>query len=319
MEDYPFYAGIDVSKRQLELALLVPGRRQPERWQFSNDGQGIRRLRGRLLRHGAGLVVLEATGGLERLLARRLEESVLQVAVLNPRQVRHLARGLGQLAKTDAIDALLLAQIAEKVRPQPRPRRSVEEEALSDLVERRRQLNAMLTMELNRLSTAPPGVTSDIRALIRSLRRRLKTVEAKIEKTVKGKARFRAKSEILRSVPGVGPVLSATLIGSLPELGRASKGEIAKLVGVAPLNNDSGTRRGRMSCWGGRANVRAALYMAAVAGVRFNPALRQFYRRLRAQNRPAKVALIACMRKLLVILNAMLRDNTIWNDSATTA
>lgn len=316
MEDYPFYAGIDVSKDELEVAVLdgQPGRRIS--FSCSNDKKGMTLLRKTLRRRGHGLVLLEATGGLHRLAARTLEEAGQRVCVLNPRQVNQLARGLGQLAKTDRIDARMLAEIADRLRPEPRPQRSREEEALADLVARDGQLTRMITAEKNRLSSAPRATRGSIEKHLRYLEKDRRELRQRIARTISSSG-LGEKERLLKSTPGVGAVVAATLLGSLPELGRLRKGAVGNLVGVVPLNNDSGKYSGQRRCWGGRSDVRAALYMAALVATRYNPLIRRFYQHLLAKGKAPKVALNACMHKLLTILNAMLRDGRTFQERSS--
>jgi transposase len=235
------------------------------------------------------------------------------LAVVNPRQVRDFARATGELSKTDQIDARILALFGERIRPEPRPLPDETTELLDALVTRRRQLVDMLTAEKNRLGLARKSAEKSIKAHIRWLERALAGVEGELDLAIAKSPLWRAKEDLLRSVPGIGPVVSRTLLAELPELGTLNRQEIAKLVGVAPLARDSGKRRGNRRIWGGRASVRSALYMATLTASRFNPAIRQFYTRLLAKGKPKKVALVACMRKLLTILNAMIRHKTPWN------
>jgi transposase len=235
--------------------------------------------------------------------------------VVNPRQIRDFARSVGLLAKTDAIDAQIIARFAEAVRPELRPLKNLETQKLEDLNNRRRQIVEMISAEKNRLGMAPPWSQKDIRAHIAWLEKRLKKVNDDIDDLIKQCPIWRQKEKILTSVLGVGPVVTTTLLCGLPELGSLSARKLSALVGVAPFNRDSGQYRGRRSCWGGRARVRAALYMAALTASRCNPAIRAFYLRLRSAGKPAKVALVACMRKILVILNAMLKNNTCWQQA----
>lgn len=258
------------------------------------------------------LVVLEATGGFENAAVAALATGELAVVVANPRQIRDFGRATGQLAKTDRIDAEILALFAERVRPEPRPLPDEAAQALDALLTRRRQLLEMLTAEKNRLGFARSAVRKSIREHIRWLERQLQGVDRDLDRTVQHSPLWRAKEDLLRSVPGIGPVVSRTLLGELPELGTLSHKKIAALVGVAPLARDSGTLRGKRIVWGGRAPVRSALYMGALVASRHNPVIRAFYLRLRSAGKPRKVALTACMRKLLVILNAMARDNRPW-------
>jgi transposase len=303
------FIGIDVSKATLDVAALPDG----ESWTVTNDELGLAELAPRLVALAPVLVVLEATGGFEMLAALTLAQAGLPVAVVNPRQVRDFARAMGQLAKTDALDAGLLAAFAQRVRPEPRPLPDEAAQLLESLLTRRRQLVEMLTAEKNRLGFARGPVKRDITQHIRWLEKRLADVEGDLQDAVAASPLYQAKSDLLRSVPGVGPVTALTLLASLPELGQLSRHQIAALVGVAPMNRDSGTRRGKRLVWGGRAPVRAVLYMATLVGLKHNPVLRRFYDRLRAAGKPFKVAATACMRKLLTILNAMLKHERRWD------
>jgi transposase len=303
------WVGIDVSKARLDVALGVAG----ELLWVANDARGIASLVARLVELAPELVVLEASGGLQTALVAELGAAQLPVVVVNPRQVRDFARATGQLAKTDALDARMLALFAERIRPQVRPLPDEQELELKALVARRRELVEMITAERNRLDRAPKLLHKEISAHIRWLESRLKDRDRDLDRMLRSSPLWREREDLLRAVPGVGPVLCATLLADLPELGALSRHQIAKLVGVAPLNCDSGTMRGRRAVWGGRAQVRAALYMATLAAVRCNPALKTFYLRLRSAGKPAKVALTAAMRKLLTVLNAMLKHRTHWS------
>jgi transposase len=306
------FVGIDVAKAEFVIAIRPSG----ERWTATNDEEGIQRLVTRLGEAAPVLVVLEATGGYERSVVGALATARLPVVVANPRQVRDFARATGQLAKTDRIDADTLALFAERVRPEPRALPDDSAQALDALLTRRRQILGMVAAERNRLEHAVPAVRRGIVQHIRWLERRLHDVDDDLDRTIQASPVWRAKENLLRSVPGIGPVVSRTLIGDLPELGTLPRKQIAALVGLAPLARDSGTLRGRRLVWGGRAPVRAALYMAALVGTRRNPVLRAFYQRLLMAGKPKKVALTACMRKLLTILNAMLRTHTVWRHTA---
>ena len=303
------YIGIDVSKATLDIASLPNG----ESWAVTNDDLGLAELTPRLVALAPVLVVLEATGGFETLAAITLAKAGLPIAVVNPRQVRDFAKAMGQLAKTDALDAGILAAFAQRMRPEPRPLPDEAAQLLDSLLTRRRQVVEMLTAEKNRLGFARGPVKRDISQHIRWLEKRLTNVDGDLQDAVSSSPLYQAKADLLRSVPGVGPVTTFTLLASLPELGHLSRHQIAALVGVAPLNRDSGTLRGKRMVWGGRAPVRAVLYMAALVGIKHNPVLRQFYERLRAAGKPFKVAVTACMRKLLTILNAMLHQNRHWD------
>ncbi len=302
------YVGIDVAQATLDVALLPSG----ETWQVANDEPGIRALVTRLQPHAPTLIVLEATGGYERASVAALATAGLPVVVANPRQVRNFARATGQLAKTDTLDAGILARFADRVRPAVRPLPEPASQELAALLARRRQLLEMLGAERQRLSLAAASVRRSLTQHIAWLERQLGRVDDDLDALIQASPLWRAKDDLLQSVPGIGPVASRTLLATLPELGTLSHKQIAALVGVAPLARDSGTLRGKRSVWGGRAVARTALYMAALVASRYNPVLRVFYQRLRAAGKPAKLALIACARKLLTILNAMVRANTYW-------
>ena len=309
------FIGIDVAKAQLEFACRSSG----ETGSRPNDEEGIRELVARCQALAPTLIVCEATGGYEAALVAALATAQLPVVIANPRQVRDFAKATGQLAKTDAIDAQVLALFAERVRPAPRPLPDEAAQALDALLTRRRQLVEMLTAERNRLLIARSAVRRDLQQHIRFLERRLREADDDLHTAVKASPLWRVKDDLLRSVPGVGRVVSLTLLAELPELGRLSHKAIAALVGVAPLNRDSGTLRGKRLVYGGRAPVRAVLYMAALVASKYNPVIRAFYQRLRAAGKPAKVALTACMRKLLTILNAIARDGTQWQPACRLA
>jgi len=307
------HVGIDVAKDRLDVAQR-PG---TEAWGVTNDERGIADLVAHLRALRPALVVLEATGGIELPVVGALAAARLPVVVVNPRQTREFARATGRLAKTDAIDAQVLAQFAEAVRPALRPLPDAATHQLSSLVARRRQVIVMLTAEKNRLRTAAPAVRDHINEHILWLERSLSDLDSELGQVIHSSDIWRAQDNLLQSAPGVGPVLSTTLLAELPELGSLNRKEIAALVGVAPLNRDSGTLRGRRTVWGGRSQVRTALYMAALAATRFNPVIRAFYERLQTAGKPKKVALTACMRKLLTILNAMMRHQTPWQICST--
>jgi transposase len=304
------FVGIDVSKATLDIAVAPTG----EAWSVANTTEGMQQLVSKLGEISPKLIVLEATGGLERRAVAALAGASLPVVAVNPRQVRDFARATGQLAKTDAIDAAVLALFAERIRPQVRPLRDEETQELEALVVRRRQVVDMLTAEKNRLVAAPPSkrVRTAIGRTIKWFQKQLEEVDSDLDSAVKGSPIWREKDDLLQSVPGVGKVLSRTLLSLVPELGTLGKKQLAALVGVAPLNWDSGQYRGRRRVWGGRAHVRAVLYMGALVAARFNPVIRAFHARLVAAGKLPKVALVACVRKLLTILNAMVRDRTPW-------
>lgn len=302
------FVGIDVSKAQFDLALQPegPGLSTP------NSQAGIAAMVERLCTVKPVLIVLEATGGLELPLVRALVEAELPAVVVNPRQVRDFAKATGRLAKTDALDAHTLARFAEAVRPALRPMPDASTQELATLITRRRQLVEMLTAEKNRLSSAHRRVQKRIQAHIAWLTTELARVEKDLDQAIHNSPVWREQEDLLQSVPGIGPVVTRTLLGELPELGTLNRKQIAALVGVAPFNRDSGTMRGKRTVWGGRAQVRATLYMATLVAVKWNTVIRSFYQRLRQAGKAPKVALIACMRKLLTILNAMMKHQTPW-------
>lgn len=309
MVEHPVFVGIDVAKATLDVAVSPTA----ERWTLAYTEREVAGLVTRLTSLHPALVVLEATGGLEGPLVGALATAGLPVVVVNPRQVRDFAKATGTLAKTDALDAAVLAHFAAAVRPTPRPLPDAATQALAALVTRRRQLVGMLTAERNRLAQAPRALRAEIQGHITWLQRRLGRLDEDLNQAIRTSPAWRAQDDLLQSAPGVGPVLARTLLASLPELGTLNRKAIAALVGVAPLNRDSGTFRGRRRVWGGRAAVRAVLYMGTLVAVRHNPVLRAFYQRLRAAGKLPKVALTACMRKLLTILNAMVKHQQRWN------
>jgi transposase len=311
MGSEPVFVGIDVAKASLDVAVHRTG----ERWTLAYAEPEVAGLGARLAALAPALVVLEATGGLEIPLVGALAAAGLPVVVVNPRQVRDFAKATGHLAKTDTLDAAVLAHFAAAVRPPLRPLPAAATQTLAALVTRRRQLVGMLTAERNRLGAAPPVLRKELQAHIRWLERRITHLDTDLTQAIRTSPLWRAQEDRLRSVPGVGPIVARTLLAQLPELGTLSGKTIAALVGVAPLNRDSGTFRGRRMVWGGRAAVRAVLYMGALAAVRHNPVLREFYQRLRAAGKLPKVALTACMHKLLTILNAMLKHQQRWDPS----
>ena len=311
MEPEAVYVGIDVSKSCVDVAVRPTG----QMWTISNDESGIRELVSRLKALDPAIVVLESTGGLELPSVAALAAAALPVAIVNPRQVRDFARATGTLAKTDALDALdalALAHFADAVRPVVRPLKDAETQVLSSLVARRHQIVSIVVAEKNRLRSAITAVRPRIEAHIAWLEQELSDIDEGLRQTLRSSPVWREKDDILRSVPGVGEQLSLALLSQLPELGTLNRREVAALVGVAPSNRDSGTLRGKRQIWGGRARLRAVLYMGAMVASRFNPAIRDFYQRLLAAGKPKKVALTACMRKLLVILNAMLKSRSHW-------
>lgn len=307
----PVFVGIDVSKDRLDVAILPSG----EVSSFEHDDAGLTALTQKLEELQPESVIVEATGGLERTLVAVLAAASVPVIVVNPRQVRDFAKATGQLAKTDSIDAMMLALFGQRVRPELRELADEETQALEALLVRRRQIMDMLVAENNRLRLASSVVAKDLKAHIRFLDKRLAGVEDEIDAAIKNSAVWRAKEKLLRSVPGVGPVLSRTLLAELPELGKLTNNQISKLVGVAPLNRDSGRYRGTRKIWGGRASVRSVLYMATFSATRWNPVIRAYYEQLTSRGKPHKVALVACMRKLLITLNSMARSGQHWSPS----
>jgi len=304
----PLYVGLDVSKQQLDLA-FEPAR-TPRR--VPHTDEGIATLVTELRPLAPALIVLEATGGYETDVATALALAGLPVTLVNPRQVRDFARALGRLAKTDALDAQVLARFAARVRPEPRPLPDEAHQALAALVTRRRQLVDMLTAERFRLALAKGPIRRDVQAHIHWLEQRVKHTNQDLRAALKTSPLWQAATRLLQSVPGIGPTTAAVLIADLPELGRLTRQQLAALVGVAPLNHDSGHHHGIRTIWGGRAQVRCALYMATLVATRYNPVIRAFYRHLLAVGKPKRVALVASMRKLLTILNAMIKAQQPW-------
>ena len=309
------FVGIDVSKAYLDVAFRPSG----ERLRVSNSESGIAELVARLSTMRPTLVVLEATGGYQAALVASLAIAKVATAVVNPRQVRDFAKATGRLAKTDTIDADVLAHFAEVIRPEPRPFVDEQTLALEALVTRRRQVIEMITAEKNRLAQSHKSLRSTLKAHINFLQRELQDTNRELDGMLRKTPMWREHEDLLRTAKGVGRMTIATLFADLPELGTLDNKRIAALVGVAPFNRDSGTHRGKRMIWGGRASVRAALYMAALVASRHNPVIRAFYERLCAAGKPKKVALVACMRKLLTILNAMIRTKSPWRSLPATA
>lgn len=314
MDPVPRYVGIDVSKAHLDVASRPDGLE----FRLPNTPEGVATLVERLGASPPALILLEATGGLERAAAVALAEAGLPVRIVEPGRVRHFARSIGQQAKTDTLDARLLAHYAEAVRPEARVLPDEATHQLQALLDRRRQLVAIRVAEQNRLQQHPTAaVRSDIEAHLAYLRGQIDRLDASASEAIEAKEEWRLRDEVLRSVPGVGPQTSRVLLGSLPELGRLTGKQVASLAGLAPRARDSGTVRGARTIFGGRAEVRTALYMASLSAMRFNPELRAFYRRLKQAGKASKVALTAVSRKLLTILNAMIRDMTPWEPKKT--
>jgi transposase len=315
MNPHPIFVGIDISKQFLDLAL----RPTAKVWRVEHTDTGRQQVVTDLQALQPELIVLEATGGLELPLAAALAAAGLNLAVVNPRQVRNFAKALGILAKTDALDAQVLAHFADAVRPAVQALPDEATQGLAALLARRRQLLEMLTAEKNRHASALPAVRAQVQRHITWLERELADLNTDLDHQLRQSPVWVAKQKLFFSVPGVGRVLTLTLLADLPELGTLDRKKIAALVGVAPLNDDSGQHRGRRLVWGGRAEVRQVLYMAALSATRFNSVIRTFYQRLRQAGKPFKVAITACMRKLLTILNAIIRTHTPWQEKSTGA
>jgi len=308
MPSSPLFVGIDVAKATLDIAL----RPSEQLWQILYDDAQIEALVIQLSELSPTLIVVEATGGLERILVAALVAANLPVVVINPRLARDFAKAIGRLAKTDRIDAQVLAHYGEAIRPSRRPLPDADTQQLRALVDRRRQLMDMMSAEQSRLNTSSARIRDAIEYHLTWLRQQVARLDEALDGMLKASSLWREYEAILQSTPGVGPVLSRTLISQLPELGDLNRKEVAALVGVAPFNRDSGTWRGRRTIWGGRATVRAVLYMSTLVATRYNPVIREFYERLLVSGKVKKVALIACMRKLLTILNAMIKHQQQW-------
>ena len=309
------YAGIDVSKAQLDVD------RYPEAdpKQFTNDDTGRIAACAYLKSIDARLIVVEATGGLESPMVALAASKGLAIAVINPRQARDFAKAIGVLAKTDKVDALMLARFAEAVKPPVRALKAEEVLALDALLTRRRQIIEMITAEGNRQASAAPKIAKQIRQHIDWLEKRLAEADDDLDQSIRSSPLWQHKAEIMQSIPGVGRVTATSLLADVPEIGTLNRREISALIGVCPYSRDSGKSHGRRSIWGGRASVRAVLYMAAVVATRHNPVIRDFYNRLVGAGKPKKVAIVACMRKLLVTINTMLKTDTLWNPKISAA
>jgi transposase len=306
------FVGIDVAKDRLDIHVRPTG----EAFAVARDGEGLAALVEQLRSLRPQLIVLEATGGFEATVAAALAAANLPLAVINPRQIRDFARALGRLAKTDTLDAEVIARFAEAIRPEPRPIASAEAQALGELVARRRQILEMIVAETNRRrQLTQPRLIRGLDRHLKALQKELSQLEQDIDDQIRGSPVWREKEDLLTSSPGIGSTTARTLIAELPELGSLDRRKIAALVGFAPFNRDSGTMRGKRHISGGRASVRSALYMSALTAVRCNPPVKALYTRLRAAGKPAKVALVAAAHKLLTILNAMLREKTSWRNA----
>ncbi len=303
------FIGIDVAKNSMEVAL----HEAKDHWEYANDELGLAKLVAKMKRLAPSLIVLEATGGYEVTVAAELQSRGFPVAVVNPRQIRDFARSVGILAKTDILDAKVIARYAATIQPPSRSLPDGQTQQLGTIITRRRQVIAMLTAEKNRLPQASPVVRVRIQKHIAFLEKELEDINQELQQLVEENPEMQAKNEIIQSVPGVGPNLAMTLLAEFPELGELDRKQTAALGGLAPYNRDSGTLRGKRAIWGGRDKVRSAAYMSTLSAIRFNPWLKVFFTRLREAGKPFKVAMVACMRKLLCILNAMLKSRTKWN------
>jgi transposase len=308
------WVGIDVAKGWLDVARTS----EAGVVRFTNDAAGVAALLAEVAAGAPPVVVLEATGGCERLVVATLAAADIPVAVVNPRQVRDFGRATGQLAKTDALDAQLLALYGERLQPAPRPHPTATSQALAALLARRRQLREMQTAEKPRRPTVAPRLRPGLETHLEQLAEQLAAVDRALEETVQADPEAQAKATVLRTIPGIGPVVVTTLLGVLPELGTLSRHQIAALAGVAPRNRDSGTRTGPRTIWGGRGAVRTALSMASLSAIR-HPAFKPFYTQFKQRGKPTKVALVAVMHKLVTIANALLRDGVCWSPAATPA
>ena len=308
------HIGIDVSKAVLDVYIL-PCKKY---MQFKNDAKGIKKLNEKLKSFSQASIVMEATGGYENVAAQSLQRHGFSVAVVNPRPIRDFAKALGKLAKTDRIDAEVIALFAEKIQPQPNVIFNEDQQKLAGLTARRRQIIEMITMEKNRLDKVSGELKESIQRIIKSLEKELQTINDALEKSIQNDAGYAQKNTLLKSIKGVGSVVSAGIIADLPELGNLSAKQISALAGLAPYNRDSGTLRGKRTIWGGRASVRTTLFMAALVATRHNPQIKSFYERLCNAGKQKKVAITACMHKLLIIMNAMIKHNESWRTATAT-
>ena len=310
MERSQTILGIDISKSRLDVGDYP----HKNNWVFANDQTGLTKLSSLLEKHTPGLVVVEASGGLEIPVVSHVHDLGVPIVVINPRQVRDFAKALGQLAKTDRIDAQVIAHFGASADLEVRPIPSKAQQELAQLVARRRQIVEMIVAEENRLARVTKSVQGDIKAHVNWLKRRLGKIEKDLNQLIRTTPIWREKDDLLQSAKGIGPATSSCLLANLPELGELSHKKISALVGVAPFNCDSGMHKGQRKTWGGRANVRKTLYMATLVASQHNPKIRAFYQRLLAAGKPKKLALTACMRKFLTVLNAMIRDSKSWQN-----
>lgn len=308
MKKEQVFIGIDVSKDHLDVA----GFPLHQTWQFTNEAAGISKLLEKLIKLSPALIVMEPTGGLEAPVAAEFAAAGLNVAIVNARQIRDYAKATGKLAKTDRLDALIIARFAAAVKPEPRELPDEQAEEIKEMVSRRRQIIEMITAEKNRLAIARKFLKPQILEHIQFLKKDLQYLDNDLRKQIETTPMWREKDNLLKTIPGIGNVISATLLAEMPELGKLNRRQIAALAGVAPFNRDSGLMRGKRTVWGGRAHVRAALYMATLVATRYNCIIRDLYHRLLAHGKAKKVALVACMRKLLIIMNCMLRFKKAW-------
>lgn len=315
MEQQSIYVGVDVSKHRLDIAARPSG----DVWEVRHDGSGIEELVLSMKSLNPTIVLLEASGGMELRLVSALAVASVPVVVVNPRQVRDFARATGKLAKTDALDAKVLAHFAEAVHPPARPLPDEDTQAINSLLTRRHQVVSMLVSEKNRLGSCVDAVRPRIQAHIAWLEQEVSDLDEGLRQALRESPLWQEKNDLLLSVPGVGEQVSFALLAYLPELGSLNRRQIAALVGVAPFNRDSGSLRGKRTVWGGRARVRSVLYMGALVASRYNPTIKAFYERLLEAGKPKKVALTACMRKLLTILNSMIKNNSPWRDLSAAA
>lgn len=308
IENEKIYVGIDVSKAILDVYILPCKKHM----QFKNDAKGVKKLILKMKSFAPTLILMEATGGYEKLVSQSLSTEEFSVSVANPRQIRDFAKALGKLAKTDRIDSEMIALFAEKIQPKANVACNNNQQQLSECNARRRQLIEMITMEKNRLDKASKDLKGSIRRIIKALEKELEAINKALETLIQQDEEYSRKNTLLKSIKGVGPAIAAGIIADLPELGQADRRQITALAGLAPYNRDSGTLRGKRTIWGGRASVRCALFMAALTAIRYNAQIRLFYQRLCAAGKQKKVALVACMHKMLIIMNAMIMHNEPW-------